>query len=166
MSMIVGIDYTKMSMMELHLFQLAIMKEIQAQDSYSYIRLQNATKQSESLAEQLQEADQRKKAAESKQATLVRVVDEACRSLPDFDMQAEEELEQRIIKLKDYAQQSRSQIEKMKVEHEAQIAELQLCITPESPPEVREQRRRDIQASATKISDLVSSASKLLDESV
>ena len=54
----------------------------------------------------------------------------------------------------------------MKTEHKAQIAELQLRITPESPPEVREPRRRDIQASATKISDLVSSASKLLDESV
>ena len=54
----------------------------------------------------------------------------------------------------------------MKAEHEAQIAELQLRLIPESPPEVREQRHRDIQASATKISDLVSSASKLLDESV
>ena len=54
----------------------------------------------------------------------------------------------------------------MKAEHEAQITELQLCIIPESPPEVREHRHRDIQASATKISDLVSSASKLLDESV
>ena len=54
----------------------------------------------------------------------------------------------------------------MKIEHEAHIAELQLHLIPESPPEVREQRLRDIQASATKISDLVSSASKLLDESV
>ena len=81
-------------------------------------------------------------------------------------MQTEEEPEQRIVKLKDYAQQSRSLIEKMKAEHEAQIAELQLHIIPESPPEVREQRWRDIQASATKISDLVSSAAKLLDESV
>ena len=54
----------------------------------------------------------------------------------------------------------------MKVEHEAQIAELQLHLIPESPLEVREQLCRDIQASATKISDLVSSASKLLDESV
>ena len=35
MSMIVGIDYTKMSMMELHLCQLAIMEEIQARDHYS-----------------------------------------------------------------------------------------------------------------------------------
>ena len=49
----------------------------------------------------------------------------------------------------------------MKAEHEAEIAEI-----PESPPEVREQHRGDIQASATKISDLVSSASKLLDESI
>ena len=54
----------------------------------------------------------------------------------------------------------------MKVEHEAQIAELQLGIIPQSPLEVKEQRRRDIQASTTKISDLVSSAAKLLDESV
>ena len=81
-------------------------------------------------------------------------------------MQAKEEPEQRIVKLKDYAQQSRSLIEKMKIEHEAHIVELQLRITPESPPEVREQRRRDIQASTTKISDLVRSASKLLDKSV
>ena len=44
--------------------------------------------------------------------------------------------------------------------------ELQLRIILESPLEVREQHRRDIQASATKISDLVSSAAKLLDESV
>ena len=54
----------------------------------------------------------------------------------------------------------------MKAEHEVQIAELQLRIIPESPPEVREQRHKDIQDSATKISDLVSSAAKLLDESV
>ena len=57
-------------------------------------------------------------------------------------------------------------MEKIKAKHEAQIVELQLRITPESPPEVREQCRKDIQASATKISDLVSSASNLLDESV
>ena len=91
------------------------------------------------------------------------MLDEAYRSLPDFNMQAKEELEQRIVNLKDYAQQSRSQIEKMKVEHEAQIMKLQLRLIPESPPEVKEQRLRDIQASATKISDLVSSASKLLE---
>ena len=87
---------------------------------------------------QLEEAEQKKREAENKRATLVQVLDEACRSLPDFDMQDEEEPEQRIVKLKDYVQQSRSEIEKMKVEHEAQIAELQLHIIPESPPEVRE----------------------------
>ena len=44
--------------------------------------------------------------------------------------------------------------------------ELQLCITLESPPEVREQCRADIQSSAAKISDIVSSAAKLLEDSV
>ena len=110
--------------------------------------------------------EQRKRDAECKQATLVQVLDEACQNLPDFDIQDEEEPEERIDKLKDYAQQSRSEIEKLKAEHEAQITDLQLHITPESPPEVREQCRRDIQASATKITDLVSSAAKLLEESV
>ena len=114
----------------------------------------------------MKEAEQNKRETKNKQATLARVLDKACRSLPDFNIQAEEEPEQRIVKLKDYAQQSRSQIEKMKVEHEAHIAELQLRLIPESPPEVREHRLRDIQASATKISDLVSSASNILDESV
>jgi len=52
----------------------------------------------------LKEAEQKKRETENKQATLVRVLDEACRSLPDFDMQAEEEPEKRIVKLKDYAQ--------------------------------------------------------------
>ena len=44
--------------------------------------------------------------------------------------------------------------------------ELQLCITPESPPEVREQHRANIQAFAAKILDTVSSAVKLLEDSV
>ena len=73
-------------MTELHLCQLAIMKEIQARDDYSHMQLENATKQSESLAAQLKEADQRKKEIESKQATLAWVVDEGCRSLLDFDI--------------------------------------------------------------------------------
>ena len=76
-------------------------------------------KQSESLKAQLKEAEQRKSDAERKQVTLARVLDEACRSLPNFDIQAEEEPEQRITKMKDYAQQSRSEIEKLKEEHEA-----------------------------------------------
>ena len=93
-------------------------------------------------------------------------MDEACQSLPDFDVQLVEEPEQRLVRMKDYAQQSCSEIERLKVEHEAQISELQLRITPESPPEVREQRRADIQASTAKISDIVSSAAKLLEDSV
>ena len=104
MSMTVEIDYAKLSMPELHLCQLALMKEIQERDNYSHMKLENSTKQSESLAVQLEEAEQKEREAENKQATLVRVLDEACRSLPDFDMQAEEEPEQRIVKLKDYAQ--------------------------------------------------------------
>ena len=120
------------------------MKEIRERDSYSHMQLENATKQSESLAAQLEEAEQKKREVESKKVALARVLDEACRSLPNFDIQDEEELEKRIIKLKDYTQQSWSKIEKLKAEHEAQIAELQLCIIPESPLEVREQRRRDI----------------------
>ena len=81
-------------------------------------------------------------------------------------MQQVEELEQRLVKLKEYAHHSRSEIEKLKAEHEAQISELQLCITLESPPEVREQRQADSQASTAKISDTVSSAAKLLEDSV
>ena len=153
-------------MTELHLCQLAIMNEIQEWDNYSQMQLENTMKQSESFEAQLKEAKQRKSDAECKQVTLARVLDEACWSLLDFDIQAEEEPEQRIAKMKDYAQQTRSEIEKLKVEHEAQIAELQLHIAPESPPEVKEQHCRDIQASVTKISDLASSATKLLEKSV
>ena len=110
--------------------------------------------------------EQRKSDAQRKQVTLAWVLDEVFWSLPDFDIQAEEEPEQIIAKLKDYAQQSRNEIEKLKAEHEAQIVELQLRIIPEIPPEVREQCRRDIQASAARISDLMSSATKLLEESI
>ena len=52
----------------------------------------------------MKEAEHKKRATEHKQDTLAQVFDEACRSIPDFDMQDEEELEQRIVKLKDYAQ--------------------------------------------------------------
>ena len=54
----------------------------------------------------------------------------------------------------------------MKAEHEAQITELQCRIAPESPPEFREQCRRDIQASVMKTIDLVSSIEKFLEESI
>ena len=77
-----------------------------------------------------------------------------------------EELEQILVTLKDYAQQSCSEIEKLKANHEAQIVDLQLRLTPESPPEVREQRRANIQASAAKILDIVGSTAKLLEDSV
>ena len=68
--MIVGIDYTKMSMTELHLCQVTIMKEIQTRDNYSQIQLENTMKWSESLEAQLKEAEQRKRNAEHKQVTL------------------------------------------------------------------------------------------------
>ena len=44
--------------------------------------------------------------------------------------------------------------------------ELRLRILPETPPEVQEQRHRDIQASAAKRSDIVGSAAKLLEDSI
>ena len=71
MSMTVEIDYTKLSMPELHLCQLAIMNEIRECDSYSHMQLENSMKQSESLTVQLEEAEQKKSEAESKQAALV-----------------------------------------------------------------------------------------------
>ena len=122
MSMTVGIDYTKMSVMELHLCESAIAKEIQARDHYSQIQLDDTMKQNDSLAAQLEAAEQRKRDTERKRITLVRVLDEACRSLPDFDVQLVEEPEQRLVRFKDYAQQSRSEIEKLKVEHETHRA--------------------------------------------
>ena len=115
MSMTVGIDYTKLSMTELHLCQLAIMKEIQARELYSQMQLENTMKQNASLTAQFEEAEQRKRDVECKQDTLVRVLDEPCRNIPDFDIQAEEEPKQRIAKLKDYAQQSHREIERLKV---------------------------------------------------
>ena len=54
----------------------------------------------------------------------------------------------------------------MKIEHQHQIAELQLRIPPETPPEAREQLHRDIKASAAKISDNVASVAKLIEDSI
>ena len=114
------------------------MTEIQARDQYSQKQLEEAISQQQGFAAQLKAAEHRKRDAERKRITLVRVLDETCRSLPDFDLQLVEEPEQRLVRLKDYAQQSRSEIEKLKAAHEAQIVELQLCIPPETPPEVKE----------------------------
>ena len=108
------------------------------------MQLENVISQQQGFIAQLEAAEQRKRDVERKRITLVRVLDGACRSLHDFDVQMVEEPEQRLVRLKDYAQQSRSEIEKLKAEHEAHISELQLCLTPESPPEVREHRRADI----------------------
>ena len=57
MSMTVGIDYTKMSMTKIHLYQLAIAKEIQARDHYSQIQLDDIRKHNDSLAAQLEAAE-------------------------------------------------------------------------------------------------------------
>ena len=71
MSMVVGIDYTKMSMMELHLCQSTIAKEIQARDYYSQEQLQDTKKQNDSLATQLEATETGKRDAERKRITLV-----------------------------------------------------------------------------------------------
>ena len=68
--------------------------------------------------------------------------------------------------MKNYAQQSHTELEQMKIEYQQQIAELQLRIPPETPPEEREQRQQDIKASATKISDNMASVAKLLEDSI
>ena len=73
-------------MPELHLCQLAIIREIQAWDNYSQMQLENSMNQSERFAAQLEEAEQKMKEVESKQDELAWVVDEACRNLPNFDM--------------------------------------------------------------------------------
>ena len=50
------------------------------------MQLENAISQQQGFATQLEAAEQKKRDAERKQITLVRVLDEACRSLPDFDI--------------------------------------------------------------------------------
>ena len=70
------------------------------------MQLENSTKQSEILTVQLEEAKQKKREVENKRATIARVLDEACRSLRNFDIQDEEESGKRIVKMKYYAQQS------------------------------------------------------------
>ena len=79
------------------------MKEIQARDQYSQTQLENAISQQQGFATQLEAAEQRKRDAEHKWITLVRVLDEACQSLPNFDVHLVEEPEQRLVRLKDYA---------------------------------------------------------------
>ena len=64
MTMQVGIDYTKMSMVELYLCQSTIAKEIQAQDHFSQIQLDDTRKQKDDLAAQLEAVEKRKRDAE------------------------------------------------------------------------------------------------------
>ena len=93
MSMTVGLDYTKTSMSELHLCQLAITKEIHACDQLSQLQLEDTIKQNKTLAARLEVVAQQKKEDEHKTTTLMRALDEACRSLSESDIQGEEELE-------------------------------------------------------------------------
>ena len=99
-----GLDYTKMSMSELHLRQLAITKEIHTRTQLSQIQLEDTIKQNKTFAARLEEIAQQKKEAEHTTTTLMRALDEACRSLSNSDIQGVEEPEQRIAKLRDYAQ--------------------------------------------------------------
>ena len=58
------LHYTKMSMSELHLCQLAITKEIHAQNQLSQIQLEDTIKQNKTFAARLEEIAQQKKEAE------------------------------------------------------------------------------------------------------
>ena len=91
-------------MSELHLCQLAITKEIHARDQLSQLQLEDTIKQNKTFATRLEEVAQQKKEAEHKTTTLMRALDEACRSLSDSDIQGEEEPEKRITQLRDYDQ--------------------------------------------------------------
>ena len=86
MDITVGLDYTKMSMSELHLCQLAITKEIHARTQVSQIQLEDTIKQNKTFAARLEEIVQQKKEAEQTTTTLMRALDEACRSLSDSDI--------------------------------------------------------------------------------
>ena len=57
-SMTVGLDYTKMSMSELHLCQLAITKDIHARDQLSQLQLEDTIKQNKTFAACLEEVAQ------------------------------------------------------------------------------------------------------------
>ena len=93
-----------MPMSELHLRQLAITKEIHARTEVSQIQLEDTIKQNKTFAARLEEIAQQKKEAEQTTTTLMQALDEACRSLSDSDIQGAEEPEQRITKMRDYAQ--------------------------------------------------------------
>ena len=153
-------------MSELHLRQLTITKEIHTRAEVSQVQLEESIKQNKTSAACLQEIEQQKKEAEQTTTTLLQALDEACRSLSDSDIQETEEPKQKIAKMKDYTQQSHSELERMKIEYQQQIAELQLRIPPETPPEVRQQRQQDIKASAAKISDNMASVAQLMEDSI
>ena len=89
-----GLDYTKMSMSELHLCQLAITKAIHTQTQVSQIQLEDTIKKNKTFAACLEEIAQQKKEAEPTTTTLMPALDEACRSLSDSDTQETEEPEQ------------------------------------------------------------------------
>ena len=93
-----------MSMSELHLRQLVITKEIHTRTQLSQTQLEDTIKQNKTFAARLEELAQQKKEAEHTITTLMQALDEACQSLSDSDIQGAEEPEQRIAKLRDYAQ--------------------------------------------------------------
>ena len=68
------------------------------------MQLENAISQQQGFTALLEAAEQRKRDAERKWITLVQVLDEACRSLPDFDVQLVEDPKKILVSLKDYAQ--------------------------------------------------------------
>lgn len=54
----------------------------------------------------------------------------------------------------------------LKTEYEAKIFELELRVSPATPPEVKQQRQEDIQIALNKIANLVATGSKLLEDSI
>ena len=97
---------------------------------------------------------------------MERAIIETCSIVSDMKVCDNEAPAEKVMNLALVIKDSKNSITKLKFDYEVQILELQIRFQPSTPPEVREQRQKDLSTNMKGISDTVVDFGQLLNDTM
>lgn len=101
-----------------------------------------------------------------RQEQLEKSIEDNCNKVSDAKVGEVEPPTQKVTKLALAIKESKNTLAKIKFEYGVQISELQIRLQPATPPEVREQRQKDLKATLKDIFDTVVDCGKYLHDTM
>lgn len=151
-----GVNLATLLRETLYVLQDGITAELQARESHSLqvfseqkINMEQLSLQHDELVSQNQQ--------------LVKVIDDACQSVPELAIPADIPAETKIHKLATGVREAREEMTKVLLELNLHIAKLRLKTQPSTPPKVREQRASTIAVGLQEIGGVVRDCTNMLE---